>query len=385
MTDRSTAVRKRLLFCSWNAFDPATWAVLEKLIKDYQFSATVFAPPRVQVGKVYSPTGCLTPDLVSVSIADLRLLPLIDPDTPTNGFEQEALNAALANIDPDAIWIHGEPTDGITRQILKHFYFKRKIKIACFLAENRWKQPSVSHLIKSKILCRRIDALLACGSASAEDAYRVFMPRSVKSFTVFMPNFDPQDTEVGSFQIPRKLGEFWVGFVGRISPEKGWRVLLDALSRLPETVKTVIAGDGPEFQQLEEVTKSAELAERVFLAGPLAPPEIRALYKGVDTVVVPSLTTAGWAEQFGRVVAEAMAAGRAVVGSRSGAIPEVIGNAGLVVDEGDAGGLAKALLRLLQDVELRDRLGQAARLRFEQEFSVDVYAARLAKILENSD
>jgi glycosyltransferase involved in cell wall biosynthesis len=145
----------------------------------------------------------------------------------------------------------------------------------------------------------------------------------------------------------------------------------------------VIAGDGPEMQQLEAMAGSAELADRVLLAGPLAAPEVRALYKEVDAVVVPSLTTARWAEQFGRVIAEAMAAGKPVVGSRSGAIPEVIGNAGLVVDEGDGEGLAKALRSLLQDDDLRTRLGQAARLRFEQEFSVDVYAARLAKILES--
>ncbi len=376
--------RKRLLFCSWYAFDPATWAVLEKLVKDYGFSADVLAPEKVHVGKVYSPTGYLTPELVDHSIAGLRLIPLLDTETPTNGFAPDALRAALADIKPDAIWIYGEPTDGLTRQILKHFYFRRHIKIACFLAENLWPRPPLSQRLKAQILCLRIDALLACGTASSQSAYNAFMPRRVKSYTIFMPSFDPRTAAFGNFQIRRRSGEFWLGFVGKISWEKGWLVLLDALSRLPGHVKAVIAGEGPEVLKLNEQVGLRALAERVVIAGPLAPPDVRALYSQVDVVVVPSLTTPRWREQFGRVIAEAMAAERPVVGTKSGAIPEVIGEAGLLVDEGDAGALATALRILVEDDGLRNRLGQAARLRFEQEFSIDVYARRLASILNDA-
>jgi glycosyltransferase involved in cell wall biosynthesis len=373
--------RKRLLFCSWQAFDPATWAVLEKLVRDHRFSATVLAPAKVYVGRVYSPTGYFTPDLVDQSVADLRLLPLLDNDTPAHGFKPDALSSALADFTPDAIWIYGEPTDGLTRQILKHFYFRRKIRVACLLAENLWQPLPLSQRIKAQILCLRINALLAIGSASSESAYNVFMPRRVRSYTVFMPNFDPRTAEVGEFRIQRQSGDFWVGFVGKISPEKGWHVLIDALSQLPENTKAVFAGDGPDVMKLNQEVKLRGLEGRVLFAGPMAPPDIRALYRQVDAVVVPSLTTPRWMEQFGRVIAEAMAAERAVVGSTSGAIPEVIGDAGLLVDEGDAGALANALRSLHQDDDLRNRLGQAARLRYEQEFSIDAYARRLARIL----
>jgi glycosyltransferase involved in cell wall biosynthesis len=375
--------RKRLLFCSWYAFDPATWAVLEKLVKAHGFSATVLAPAKVHVGTVYSPTGYLTRDLVDYSVADVRLLPLIDQETPTNGFQPEALRQALAGVKTDAIWIYSEPTDGLTRQILKHFYFRRRITIACFLAENLWQRPPFSERIKAQILCHRINALLACGSASSENAYNVFMSRAIRSYTVFMPNFDPRVSESGDFEVGREPGDFWLGFVGKISPEKGWQVLIDALSYLPENVKLVIAGIGPEMAKLKSRLSSRGLSERVVIAGSLSPPDVRALYRQVDVVVVPSLTTQRWMEQFGRVIAEAMGAGLPVVGSRSGAIPEVIGEAGLVVDEGNAKGLANALRSLLADDELRKRLGRLARLRFEQQFSVDVYARRLADILEN--
>jgi glycosyltransferase involved in cell wall biosynthesis len=375
---------KRLLFCSWQAFDPATWAVLEKLVRDHRFSATVLAPATAYVGKVYSPTGYFTPDLVDLSVADARLLPVLDDNNPTLGFKPDALCSALADLKPEAIWIHGEPTDGLTRQILKHFYFRRKIRIACYLAENLWQPLPLSQRIKAQILCLRINALLAVGSASSESAYNVFMPRRVRSFTVFMPNFDPRTAEVGEFRIQRQSGDFWLGFVGKISPEKGWHVLIDALSQLPGNAKAVFAGDGPDVMKLNQEVKLRGLEGRVLFAGPMAPPGIRALYRQVDAVVVPSLTTPRWMEQFGRVIAEAMAAERAVVGSTSGAIPEVIADAGLLVDEGDAGALANALRNLQQDEALRHRLGRAARLRFEQEFSIDVYARRLANIMNSA-
>src|SRR5207253_2769181 len=80
--------------------------------------------------------------------------------------------------------------------------------------------------------------------------------------------------------------------------------------------------------------------------------------KGVDALVLPSRTTATWAEQFGHVLIEAMAAGVPVVGSSSGAIPDVVGDAGIIVPEGDAAALRRALETLLADPALRARLSE---------------------------
>jgi len=81
------------------------------------------------------------------------------------------------------------------------------------------------------------------------------------------------------------------------------------------------------------------------------------------------------------VIAEAMAARLPVVGSDSGAIPEAIGTAGIVVREGDAQELANALRCLMTNRSLRQKLSEAGRRRFETEFSIDAYASRLAGIL----
>jgi len=377
--------QKQLLFSSWLAFDPPVWAVLDKLAKEYAFSVTVLAPAKVYVGQIYSPpTGYLTPDLVDQSIADVRIIALLDDDNPALGFKPDMLRSALSDLDPDAIWIHCEPIDGLTRQLLKHFYFRRKTRIACFLAENLWQRPQLPQRIKAQILSLRIDALLAVGSTSSQSAYRAFIPKRVRSHTVFMPNFDPRSSDLGDLYIPRKSGDFWVGFVGKLSWEKGWHVLIEALSLLPDQVKAIIAGTGPDASKLQETIRSCHLTERVVVAGVKSRPDLNALYKQVDAVVVPSLTTPKWTEQFGRVIAEAMAAGRPVIGTRSGAIPEVIGDAGILVDEADPIALSGALQRLIQDGALKDRLGRAARLRFEQEFSIDTFARRLHQILNGT-
>jgi glycosyltransferase involved in cell wall biosynthesis len=83
----------------------------------------------------------------------------------------------------------------------------------------------------------------------------------------------------------------------------------------------------------------------------------------MDALVLPSRTTTSWAEQFGHVLIEAMAAGVPVIGSSSGAIPEVIGEAGLVFPEDDAAGLRTQIAALLEDAALRKRLVELGRAR----------------------
>ena len=78
--------------------------------------------------------------------------------------------------------------------------------------------------------------------------------------------------------------------------------------------------------------------------------------RALDALVLPSRTMAVWAEQFGHVLIEAMAAGVPVIGSSSGAIPEVIGDAGLIFPEDDVGSLRRQLSWLLGDEALRKTL-----------------------------
>jgi glycosyltransferase involved in cell wall biosynthesis len=177
--------------------------------------------------------------------------------------------------------------------------------------------------------------------------------------------------------LPFAEGDFVVGFAGRIVEEKGWRVLVEALKGLPDGVRLAVAGEGPDTGELE-----AALPGRVHLAGLLPKDELWGFYAAIDCLVVPSLSRPRWKEQLGQTVLDGLATGVPVVASASGGLPDAVGDAGILVPEGDAGALAGALQRLRDDRALRERLADAGRERFRREFSIPAYADKIAAALE---
>jgi glycosyltransferase involved in cell wall biosynthesis len=92
-------------------------------------------------------------------------------------------------------------------------------------------------------------------------------------------------------------------------------------------------------------------------------------YRGLDLLVLPSRTRPNWKEQFGRVLIEAMATGVPVVGSDSGEIPHVIGDAGIIFPEDDVVTLRETIEKIMGDEELRRRLAQAGRERVLERYT----------------
>ena len=142
--------------------------------------------------------------------------------------------------------------------------------------------------------------------------------------------------------MPPDAASIVVGFLGRLVPEKGILVLLEAAARDPR-LRLRIGGSGPLRADLEARATAAGIADRVEFVGPVDPDDVVAFYRTLDVLAVPSLPTPSWTEQFGRVAVEAMACGVPVVSSDAGALPDVVGGAGIVVPAGDAAALADAL------------------------------------------
>lgn len=166
-----------------------------------------------------------------------------------------------------------------------------------------------------------------------------------------------------------------VGFIGRRTPEKGIEILMKALTMLPDGVHCLMVGSGPGKQELLRDHK--ELDRRIHVLPPADPAELSRYMATLDAIAVPSLTTPTWKEQYGRVIPESMAAGVPVVGSDSGAIPEVAGDAALIVPEGDPRALAKALETLIFDPETRVRLIEKGISRVNEQMSIRAMTARL--------
>ncbi len=150
-------------------------------------------------------------------------------------------------------------------------------------------------------------------------------------------------------------------FVGRMVEEKGGEDLIRAFKMIqPEIKKKVrltMIGEGP----MKGKEKLAEYKKASY-------GEIHNYFQKADVVVIPSKATTTWEEQYGMVAVEAMASGKAIVAYSSGALGEVIGNAGILVKEGDVKGLKEAFVRLIKDQPLRRRLGKIARRRAVEKF-----------------
>lgn len=175
-------------------------------------------------------------------------------------------------------------------------------------------------------------------------------------------------------------GTIVIGYVGRLVRAKGLGVLLAAFAGLPPPHRLRLVGSGPDERYLRALATAYGIATRVeFLPGVPASVVPRVL-NGMDMLVLPSLTCPTWKEQFGRVLIEAMACGVPVVGSSSGEIPEVIGDAGLVVPEGDVRSLRAALRALARQPDLRQQMGARGRQRVLERFTYEHVARQLAEL-----
>jgi glycosyltransferase involved in cell wall biosynthesis len=108
------------------------------------------------------------------------------------------------------------------------------------------------------------------------------------------------------------------------------------------------------------------------------------VYPKMDVLVLPSLEIARWKEQFGRVLVEAMASGVPVIGSRSGEIPNVVGEAGLLFDPGDVQSLVEQLRNLKETPDLWETLRKRGLARVRKHFTLERVGERLLGLLEKS-
>jgi glycosyltransferase involved in cell wall biosynthesis/GT2 family glycosyltransferase len=147
---------------------------------------------------------------------------------------------------------------------------------------------------------------------------------------------------------PPPTGPITIGYVGRLDDHKGVDILLAAVAG-DDRLRLQIIGAGPSEPRLRKLAVELNADARVEFRGHVEAEDLAVHYQGFDAVAVPSLPTASWLEQFCRVAVEAMAAGVPVVASRTGAIPDVVGDAAVLVEPGDAEALRDALLSLTLD------------------------------------
>ncbi len=163
-----------------------------------------------------------------------------------------------------------------------------------------------------------------------------------------------------------------VGFLGRFIAAKGVRVLMQALDGVGEPWRALFVGGGPMAEDLTAFANAHPGRVRV-LTG-VSHDDVPAHLAAMDVLCAPSQTTTRWREQFGRMLIEAMACGVPIIASRSGEIPHVVGDAGLIVAEADVPSWSLAIDRLLADAALRRDLAARGLARAHEQYAWPVVA-----------
>ncbi|OUL30303.1 hormogonium polysaccharide biosynthesis glycosyltransferase HpsO [Nostoc sp. 106C] len=212
---------------------------------------------------------------------------------------------------------------------------------------------------------------IICGN---QDGAEILQLKGYQGLIKVMPQLGVDDklfTPQSQPELATKLGilptDFVVGFVGRFVKEKGLLTLLQALISIKDkSWKLLLLGRGDLYTELLKIAAENHIQERVIIIESVAHNVVPHYINLMHTLVLPSettykfktLTAIGWKEQFGHVIIEAMACKVPVIGSNSGEIPHVIGDAGLVFPEGDAQALANCLTQFIENPEFAQKLGE---------------------------
>lgn len=320
----------------------------------------------------------------------MHTLPIALPGRNSLYFYRQGLAHTIRAAKPDVVYVHEEPWSLAAAQVAR-VCRSLKTPFLCYTMQNIVKRYPWPFSAIEKHMHRNAAALIAL-SEEVRDVlhYKGFSGKSPLlalscDLSLFYPGTSPE--------LRKKLGlqGTVIGYMGRFVTEKGLDTLVEALARLrqqhPERPLTaLIIGSGSAEEALKQQVADAGLGEQVIFPGSI--PHILAgdYMRCLDIFVIPSKTTAAWKEQFGRVIIEAMACEIPVVGSDSGQIPYLIHDAGggLVFAEGDQEDLASKLLTLLDDPELRVRLGKAGAASVQDRYTHSAIAQQLFQILEEA-
>lgn len=237
------------------------------------------------------------------------------------------------------------------------------------------------HSWTTRALIRRMDAVIATGEASAAYLQRA---ATVIPHGIDTDRYRPPPDRDAVFAAAGLPGKYAIGCFGRVRPQKGTDVFVEAMCRLlpryPDFCAVLIGQVTPDQRRFEaalrERARAAKLTDRIRFLGELSIEDVAPWYRRLLIYAFTSRT-----EGFGLTLLEAMASGNALVAARAGAAETVIApDTGVLVPPGDVEALVAALEPLMRNPEQAAAMGARARARVVEQFSAEREADRIAEL-----
>jgi len=296
----------------------------------------------------------------------------------------------LQKLKPDAIYVHHEPFAVATAQVYLANRLSLRRPIGFYSAQNVLKSYPPPFRQTERAVFQDSHFAFPISHSVEQVLHQkgcqentTVLPLGINP-NVYFPH--PQAQEIAD-GLRTTQKEILIGYLGRISEEKGLKTLLYALRQIQTLPwRLIVVGSGPYEASFDEIAQNLQLTQRVNRLGFIPHQEAPLYLSAFDLLVLPSETRPNWKEQFGRVIIEAIACGTPVVGSDSGEIPYLIQatGGGLTFPEGQPEALAKQLQQLILNPLLRLQLVEQGRQVILQNYTNASLSQRFVQTIEKA-
>jgi glycosyltransferase involved in cell wall biosynthesis len=324
-------------------------------------------------------------------------LPLTGRSPRVYGFR--GLRGVAEAFRPDVVLLDNDPVSRLALQ-MGYWCRGRASALACISCENqrfdlrsairvRGVPKGIATALPKSALASIARRVVDHVFAISDDGLAMHRDLGFGSVSKIPLGFDPQYFHPDAAARARVRSELgWDGpliaYFGRVVPGKGIHVLVRTMGRMLDRPWRLLLDrlteNGSEYaRSIAAQIEALGMGGRVLWCSP-AHAAIGAYMNAADVVVVPSLTTPQWKEQYGRVAQEAMACGALVIASRSGTLPELVGDGALTFDEGDEEALAALLAEAIARPAQFDGVRARGLARAQGSLSVRRQAALIAEV-----